>query len=146
MTLDQLYASLTRIAGPERDDDVQVAVIRTWQADPENPIAYAKQVTDIQLSPEAAEMIKNFYIDMRNQYAGADKNAVAITLRQYEALLRLAEASAKIRLDTVVRKEDAERHHEGVGAIGPEAGGQLVPGAFRAGCGGSYRPTAAGCP
>ena len=72
-------------------------------------IAYAKQVTDIQLSPEAAEMIKNFYIDMRNQYAGADKNAVAITLRQYEALLRLAEASAKIRLDTVVRKEDAER-------------------------------------
>lgn len=72
-------------------------------------IAYAKQITDIALLPEASEMLKKFYIDMRNQYAGADKNAIAITLRQYEALLRLAEASAKIRLDTVVRKEDAER-------------------------------------
>ena len=46
---------------------------------------------------------------MRNKYAGAGQNAVSITLRQYEALLRLAEASAKIRLDTVVRREDADR-------------------------------------
>ncbi len=72
-------------------------------------IAYAKQVTNTDLSPEASEMLKNFYIDMRNKYAGAEKSAISITLRQYEALIRLAEASAKIRLDRFVRKEDAER-------------------------------------
>ena len=72
-------------------------------------IAYAKQITHMDLSTEAAEMMKSFYIDMRNKYAGAGQNAVSITLRQYEALLRLAEASAKIRLDTVVRREDADR-------------------------------------
>ncbi|MBI4174917.1 MAG: hypothetical protein HY517_04695 [Candidatus Aenigmarchaeota archaeon] len=72
-------------------------------------IAYAKQITSMELSEEAANMLKNFYVDMRNRYASADKSAVAITLRQYEALIRLAEASARVRLDTVVRVQDAER-------------------------------------
>src|SRR3989338_6761803 len=72
-------------------------------------IAYAKQITNIQLSTEAGEMLKNFYIDMRNSYGSSDRHAVAITLRQYEALIRLAEASAKIRLDSNVTREDADR-------------------------------------
>src|SRR3989344_5203725 len=72
-------------------------------------IAYAKQIKSIELSDEAANMIKNFYIDMRNRYTSGDRQPIAITLRQYEALLRLAEASAKVRLDTVVGKQDAER-------------------------------------
>jgi replicative DNA helicase Mcm len=71
-------------------------------------IAYAKQkITDITLSPEAAEMLKNFYVQMRGGYQ--ESGVVSITLRQYEALLRLAEASAKIRLDNTVRPQDAER-------------------------------------
>jgi replicative DNA helicase Mcm len=72
-------------------------------------IAFARRIDRIELSEEAAEMLKNFYIDMRNKYATAESTAVSITLRQYEALLRLAEASAKIRLDNSIRKEDAER-------------------------------------
>ncbi len=72
-------------------------------------IAYAKQIISMELSEEAAGMLKNFYVDMRNRYASSEKSAVAITLRQYEALIRLAEASARIRLDTVVRVQDAER-------------------------------------
>ncbi len=72
-------------------------------------IAYAKQITSIELSEEAASMLKNFYVDMRNKYTSSERQAVSITLRQYEALLRLAEASAKVRLDTVVRRQDAER-------------------------------------
>ncbi len=72
-------------------------------------IAYARRIDRIDLSEEAAEMLKNFYIDMRNKYATAESSAVSITLRQYEALLRLAEASAKIRLDNSIRKDDAER-------------------------------------
>ncbi len=72
-------------------------------------IAYAKQIKELELSNEAAQQLKNFYVDMRNRYGGSEVSVVSITLRQYEALLRLAEASAKIRLDTVVRPEDAER-------------------------------------
>ena len=34
---------------------------------------------------------------------------IPITLRQFEALIRLSEASAKIQLSDMVRKEDAER-------------------------------------
>ena len=72
-------------------------------------IAYAKQIKSIELSDEAAGMLKNFYVDMRNRYSSGDRQAVSITLRQYVALLRLAEASAKVRLDIVVGKQDAER-------------------------------------
>lgn len=73
-------------------------------------IAYAKKtVQKLELTEEAAKMLKDFYIDMRTRSATEETSAVAITLRQYEALHRLAEASAKIRLDTKIRKEDAER-------------------------------------
>jgi replicative DNA helicase Mcm len=72
-------------------------------------IAYAKQIKEMELTYDAAQSLKNFYVDMRNRYAGSEVPVVSITLRQYEALLRLAEASAKVRLDTKVRTEDAER-------------------------------------
>ena len=73
-------------------------------------IVYArKTITDIKLTDEAAEILKNFYVELRNRYSGDKVPTVPITLRQYEALIRLAEASAKVRLDNFVRKEDAER-------------------------------------
>lgn len=73
-------------------------------------IAYArKNITKIELTPEAAELLKKFYVDMRTRYSTSERGVVSITLRQYEALIRLAEASAKVRLDTKVRVEDAER-------------------------------------
>lgn len=72
-------------------------------------VAYAKRITHLELLPETAQMLKNFYVDMRNKYTGQEIATVSITLRQYEALLRLAEASAKVRLDTAIRTEDAER-------------------------------------
>ena len=72
-------------------------------------IAYAKQkIPMVELTKDAAEALKKFYVDMRNP--GDNENAtVSITLRQYEALLRLAEASAKVRLDNKIRPEDVER-------------------------------------
>jgi replicative DNA helicase Mcm len=72
-------------------------------------IAYAKKHANIELSQEAADMLNRFYIEMRNQYTGEGVQTVSITLRQFEALIRLAEASAKIRMDSKVRVEDAER-------------------------------------
>lgn len=69
-------------------------------------LAYARKITSVELTKEAADALKAFYVEMRGKSA---EGSVAITLRQYEALIRLAEASAKVRLDTNVRIEDAER-------------------------------------
>jgi len=72
-------------------------------------IAYARKIENIELTPEASDLLQKFYVNMRNAYTGEQVPTVSITLRQYEALIRLAEASAKIRLDTKVTVEDAER-------------------------------------
>jgi replicative DNA helicase Mcm len=58
------------------------------------------------MTRDAAERLKNFYLDMRSMYAG---ESLAITLRQNEALMRLAESSAKIRLSEKVEIQDAEK-------------------------------------
>jgi replicative DNA helicase Mcm len=72
-------------------------------------IAYAKRIDNLELTKEAADALKNFYVEMRSRYVGEEIPTVAITLRQYEALLRLAEASAKVRLDNKITTEDAQR-------------------------------------
>jgi len=72
-------------------------------------IAYARHNCMPQLTEEAAEHLKQFYINMRNMYQGEEGGTIAITLRQHEALMRLAEASARIRLSDKVSIEDAER-------------------------------------
>ena len=70
-------------------------------------ISYAKKITEMELTPEAAQELKNFYVEMRNAYP--ESAVVSITLRQYEALHRLAEASAKVRLSTKITTEDSKR-------------------------------------
>ena len=70
-------------------------------------VAYARKNCAPKPTREALEKLKQFYIDMRGLYIGQD--VVPITLRQNEALLRLTEASAKIRLSDKVSMEDAER-------------------------------------
>jgi replicative DNA helicase Mcm len=69
-------------------------------------IAYARKNCKPAMTRDAAERLKNFYLDMRSMYAG---ESLAITLRQNEALMRLAEASAKIRLSEKVEAQDAEK-------------------------------------
>ena len=70
-------------------------------------IAYARKYCKPEMTREAAEALKEFYLRMRSMQIGED--TIAITLRQNEGLLRMAEASAKIRLSEKVEKEDAER-------------------------------------
>lgn len=72
-------------------------------------IAYARHNCRPEMTKEALERIKQFYIDMRHLYAGDETITVAITLRQYESLMRLAEAAARIRLRDEVTVEDADR-------------------------------------
>jgi replicative DNA helicase Mcm len=69
-------------------------------------IAYARKNCAPEMTKEAAEKLKRFYLDMRGMYQG---DSIAITLRQNEGLMRLTEASAKIRLAKVVEEQDADR-------------------------------------
>ena len=68
-----------------------------------------KKGIEPKLTKQAANILKDFYVNMRNMYSGEEVPTVAITLRQYEAMIRLAEASAKIRLSDKVTAEDAKR-------------------------------------
>lgn len=70
-------------------------------------VAYARKNCHPKLTPEAAEEIKKFYVDLRSK--AGEGAPIPITLRQYEALIRLAEASAKIQLREEVTAEDARR-------------------------------------
>ncbi len=74
-------------------------------------ISYARQHSKPVLSNEAIEVLKKFYVKIRNSDVSSEKGirSVPISARQLEALVRLAEASAKVRLDSEVRKEDAQK-------------------------------------
>ncbi len=73
-------------------------------------IAYAKQNCKPVLSDETIDEIQEFYVKMRNS-GGRDEGikAVPISARQLEGIIRLAEASAKVRLKKTVDVEDAKR-------------------------------------
>ncbi|MCD6235894.1 MAG: minichromosome maintenance protein MCM [Thaumarchaeota archaeon] len=66
-------------------------------------IAYAKRVQP-ELTPAAAKLIKQFYLQMRSIYQ--QTSTVAITARQLESLIRLAEARARAALRDYVTEED----------------------------------------
>jgi len=70
-------------------------------------IAYARNQIHPTMTRRAAGSIRDFYLKMRTKAGG--EAPVSITLRQYEALMRLAESSAKIRLSDKIELKDAER-------------------------------------
>ncbi len=69
-------------------------------------IAYSNRYVLPQLTTEAAEVIENFYVDLRKSAEGGA--AVPITARQLESLVRLSEARARMALQSKVSKEDAQ--------------------------------------
>lgn len=70
-------------------------------------IAYARRNIHPVLSEEAKSKIVKFYVEMRGKSEEPD-SPIAITPRQLEALVRLAEAHAKMALNEIVTEEDAE--------------------------------------
>jgi len=73
-------------------------------------IAYAKQNIKPELTTEATDEIKKFYVDLRNAPVSSDdmQRPIPISARQLEALIRLSEACAKARLSKKVKKEDSK--------------------------------------
>lgn len=71
-------------------------------------IAYAKKTVYPLLRPDARQKIDDFYLGLRKLGENPDA-PLATTARQLEALIRLAEASARTRLSDEVTILDAER-------------------------------------
>jgi replicative DNA helicase Mcm len=74
-------------------------------------IAYAKQRFKPKLSDNAVREIKKFYVDLRNTPVSAEAGMrpIPISARQLQALIRMSEASAKMRLSETVDIDDAKR-------------------------------------
>jgi replicative DNA helicase Mcm len=70
-------------------------------------VAYAKRSCYPILSAEAKEALVVYYLKLRG--IAEPNKPVPVTARQLEALVRLAEASARIRLSNTIEQADAER-------------------------------------
>jgi replicative DNA helicase Mcm len=114
-----LKFALRDVPNPEIDEKVishliQARHLEVSSVEPPIPadlfrkyVAYARKNCHPKLTQEAAEEIKKFFLDLRSKYV--EGSPISITFRQYEALIRLAEASAKIQLRNEVTREDALR-------------------------------------
>ncbi|MGD9276919.1 MAG: minichromosome maintenance protein MCM [Candidatus Pacearchaeota archaeon] len=108
---------------PDRDTDTRIAthVLAEHQKQGEDMliprelfrkyVAYAKQRIKPELGKEAVDEIKKFYVDLRNRPVSSDSaiRPIPISARQLQALIRMSEASAKLRLSEEVSREDAKK-------------------------------------
>ncbi len=108
---------------PEREKDEKIATHVLYEHQKEGEtmliprelfrkyVAYAKQKIKPRLTEEAVEEIKTFYVDLRNRPVSSEAalRPIPISARQLQALIRMSEASAKVRLDNNVTKKDAQR-------------------------------------
>lgn len=74
-------------------------------------IAYAKQRIKPSLTDDAVEEIKKFYVELRNMPVSSEGvlRPIPISARQLQALIRMSEASAKMKLSEKVTVDDAKR-------------------------------------
>ena len=76
-------------------------------------IAYARRNVEPKLTDDAIKTLHDYYVGLRSKSAYQIANSsvrkrIPITLRQLEALIRLSEARARMRLSEYVTREDAE--------------------------------------
>jgi replicative DNA helicase Mcm len=105
-TGDRTYDTMLEAGDNEIDEAkpaIEPEVLRKY-------VAYSKRVCFPILSKESMEEIVDFYVSLRERSAGpmGDSGRVALTARQLEALIRLAEASARIRLSDTVTPADSK--------------------------------------
>jgi replicative DNA helicase Mcm len=113
-----LIFTLRDLTDVERDRSLVRHVLRTHEAieevRPEIPpdilrkyVAYARKYVKPRLTRDAELLIEEFYLEMRRKSAEVPEAPIAITTRQLEALIRLAEAHARMALKNHVDVEDA---------------------------------------
>ncbi len=107
------------LPNPEKDDEMAQFILNLHQKEVGEAeidtkflrkyIAYAKQNLHPKLTEGATEEIKEYYLKMRSSGSSGEVKSVSISARQLEALIRLSEASARVRLSDKVTKRDARR-------------------------------------
>jgi len=113
--------TLRDMPNKERDEKIATHVLHEHQKEGEamlipkeifqKYIAYAKQRIKPKLSEEAIKEIKDFYVNLRNKPVASESvlKPIPISARQLQALIRMSEASAKVRLSEKVTIGDAKR-------------------------------------
>lgn len=61
-------------------------------------IAYARRYVHPKLSVEAANILQNFYLELRQNHQGISSDGTPITTRQLEACIRLTQVSLKLNI------------------------------------------------
>lgn len=69
-------------------------------------IQYCKAKCSPRLSDESGEILISNYVKIRDDVRQRGEDVIPITVRQLEALVRISESLAKMRLDDEVRSED----------------------------------------
>lgn len=97
-------------------DDTSISLrLRRGAADVTDPIptvllrkylAYVHQTVNPRLTSDAARVLKSFYLSLRDQYG--DDEAIPITMRHLESLVRLSQARARLECRPEVSVEDAK--------------------------------------
>ncbi|MFW6283005.1 MAG: minichromosome maintenance protein MCM, partial [Minisyncoccales bacterium] len=112
--------TLRDIPDREKDDRIAMHVLAEHQKSSEEMliprelfrkyVAYSRQRVNPLISEEASKEIKKFYVDLRNKPVSSDSavRPIPISARQLQALIRMSEASAKIRLSNTVTTEDTK--------------------------------------
>ena len=74
-------------------------------------ISYAKNRINPVLTDAAVDEIMNFYVELRNSGSAGEEGIrpIPVSARQLEALVRLAEGSARVRLSKKVTRVDSKR-------------------------------------
>jgi len=72
-------------------------------------LAYSRQNIFPKLTDAAIEELRDYYLKMRASVSGEGVKSVPISARQLEGLVRLSEASARLRLSDKVTKKDARK-------------------------------------
>lgn len=89
------------------DSDIPFALLKKY-------ISYARNKITPRLSPSACDKLQNIYVADRqkaNEQKKYSKNTIPITVRQLEAIVRLSEALAKMRLKSEVSSDDVSEAH-----------------------------------
>ena len=103
----------------ERDERIAMHVLREHKQEVKHEIidkdllrkylSFSKQKFNPKLTDEAIKEMKDFYVGLRNlpQFGNSPNRPIPIGARQLEALVRLSEAHARMRLSKEVSKVDA---------------------------------------
>ncbi|XP_059842238.1 DNA helicase MCM8 isoform X1 [Hypanus sabinus] len=96
---DRPLSDRLKVSSGENFDPVPHQLLRKY-------VGYARHYVCPKLSAEAAQVLQEFYLELRRQNQGPD--STPITTRQLESLIRLTEARARLELRETASKCDAE--------------------------------------